>query len=76
MQEVVDIAEETKKHEDEWLLFEVTEVTEHDLPVKGRLLACANSRDEIEEAATKHPGRDLQTIFTGDLVPSGMDPVL
>lgn len=76
MQEAVDIAEETKKHEDEWLLFEVTETTENDMPVKGRLLATSSSRDEIEAAATKHPGRDLQTVFTGDLVPPGMEPVL
>ena len=76
MQEIVDIAEEEKRHEDEWLLFEVVETTENDMPVKGRLLAVSKSRDEIEEAATKHPGRDLQTIFTGDLVPPDMVPVL
>ena len=76
MQGIVDIAEETKKHEDEWLLFEVVETTATDLPVKGRLLARAGSRAEIEKAATKHPGRDLQTVFTGDLVPPGMVQVL
>jgi hypothetical protein len=74
--EIVDIAEETKKHKDEWLLFEVTETTEIDMPVKGRLLAISKSRDGIEEAATKHSGRDLQTVFTGDLVPPGMVHVL
>ena len=76
MSEVVDIAEETKKHRDEWLLFEVTETTENDMPVKGRLLATAKSRDEIEQEAAKQPGRDLQTIYTGDIVPAGMIPIL
>ena len=76
MQETVDIAEETKRHEDEWLLFEVVETTANDLPVRGRLLATSKSRDEIEQEAAKRPGGDLQTIFTGDLVPPGMEAVL
>ena len=76
MSEVVDITKETKKHKDEWLLFEVTETTENDMPVKGRLLATAKSRDEIEQEAAKQPGRDLQTIYTGDIVPAGMIPIL
>ena len=76
MQETVDIAEETKKHKDEWLLFEVVETTANDLPVKGRLLARAESRAEIHEAVMKYPGLDLQTIYTGDPVPRDTVPIL
>ena len=76
MSDVVDIAEETKRHKDEWLLFEVTETTENDMPVKGRLLATSKSRAGINEEAAKYPGLDLQTIYTGDIVPADMIPIL
>ncbi len=76
MSEVIDIAEETKKHKDEWLLFEVVETTENDMPVKGRLLCHSKRRDEIHEAAMKHMGLDLQTIYTGDLAPRDVIPIL
>lgn len=76
MQETVDIAEETRKHKDEWLLFEVVETTANDLPVKGRLLATSRSRAGINEEAVKHMGLDLQTIYTGDLVPRDVIPIL
>ncbi len=65
MPDIVDIAEEEKKHTDEWLLFEVTEVTEQNLPVKGRLLCHSRSRQEIHEVAMRHPDSDLKTTFVG-----------
>jgi len=80
MADVVDIAEESKKYEDEWVLFEVTEVNEVDLPIKGRLLCHSKSRDEIHETAMKV--RDstselgLRTFFTGDPVPADTYVVL
>ncbi len=80
MPEVVDIAEESKKYQDEWLLFEVIEVDEDDQPVKGRLLCHSRSRDEIHEVVMKV--RDsvsdlgLDITFTGDPVPPGMVAVL
>lgn len=76
MPEVVDIAEESNKYEDEWLLFEVIELDERDWPVKGRLLCHSTSRDEIHEIAMRHPESELQTLFTGDPVPAGMVAVL
>ncbi|MHC4253153.1 MAG: hypothetical protein ACYS9X_28875 [Planctomycetota bacterium] len=76
MQEVVDITEETKKHEDEWLLFEVIETDDHDRPLRGRLLAHSKDRDDVHEVVMKHMGLDLQTIYTGDLVPPDVVPVL
>ena len=76
MPAIVDIAEETAKHKDEWLLFEVIETSERDAPLKGRLLASFGNRSEIEKEAARYPGRDLQTIFTGDLVPPGMVAIL
>ena len=76
MQETVDIAEESGRYENEWLLFEVVETTANDLPVKGRLLARAKSRAEIHEAVMKHVGLDLQTIYTGDPVPRDTVPIL
>ncbi len=76
MPDIVDIAEEEKKFTDEWLLFEVTEVTEQDLPVKGRLLCHSESRQEIHEVAMRHLGRDLKIAFTGDVAPPGWTVVL
>ena len=78
MPAIVEIAEESKKHPDEWVLFEVTEVDENDLPVKGRLLCHSESRDEVHEVAMEHRGAGLGllTEFVGDPVPPGMIPVL
>ncbi len=80
MPEIVDIEEESKKYDDEWLLFEVTQVTEQDLPVKGRLLCHSKSRDEIHEVIMRE--RDsaselgFRTFFTGDPVPADTYVVL
>ena len=78
MSETVDIAKESKKYPDEWVLFEVTEVDEKNLPVRGRLLCHSKSRDEIHVVAMDHRGASLGllTEFTGDPVPPGMIPVL
>ena len=78
MPEIVDIAEESKKYEDEWLVFEVVEVDERHWPVKGRLLCHTKSRDEVHEAAVKHRGAGLglRFVFAGDPVPPGMIAVL
>ncbi len=74
MIEAVDIEEEVKRHEDEWLLFEVVETDDHDRPIRGQLLACSESRREINELALKHVGLDLQTVYTGEL--PDMIPIL
>ena len=76
MPEIVDITEESKKYDDEWLLFEVTQVTEQDLPVKGRLLCHSKSRDEVQEVAMRHRGKDLKITFVGERVPAGGYAVL
>lgn len=72
MPDIVAIDEEIGKHQDEWLLFEVVETDDIDRPIRGRLLACSRSRDEIHEVVMKHRGSDLQTVYTGglpDMVP-------
>ncbi len=71
MPETVDIAEESKKYEDEWVLFVVTEVDELHRPVTGRFLTHSTSRDGVHEVAMKHRGEGLglQFIFTGDPEP-------
>lgn len=71
MPEVVDIAEESKKYQDEWVLFVVKEVDELNQPVRGHFLGHNKSRDEIHEVAMKHRGEGLglQFIFTGDPAP-------
>ncbi len=69
MCETLDIAEETARYEDEWLLFEVVETDEVDQPVKGRLLRHSRNHQEIYEEAAKHPGLDLQFVFAGDPFP-------
>lgn len=74
MPDILAIDEEIGKHKDEWLLFEVVETTANDLPVRGRLLARAKSRAEINEVAAKHVGLDLQTVYTGEL--PDMIPIL
>ena len=76
--DIVDIAEESKKYEDEWVLFVVTEVDEHDEPARGRLLCHSRSRDEIHEVAMKHrdEGLGLMPRFVGDPVPSDMIVIL
>ncbi len=74
MADMVDIEEEIKRHEDEWLLFEVVETDDVDRPVRGRLLARSESRREINELALKHVGLDLQTVYTGEL--PDMIPIL
>ncbi len=76
--DVVDIAQEWKKYEDEWVLFEVTEVDERNEPVRGRLLCHSRSRDEIHEVIMRErkPGVRLKTVFTGPPVPPGMELIL
>ena len=76
MQATIDIAEETKKHEDEWLLFEVVETDDHDRAIRGRLLAHSKSRDDIHEVVMKHMELDLQTMYTGDPVPRDTVPII
>jgi hypothetical protein len=70
--EIVEIAEESKQYVDEWLLFEVTELDDRQLPAKGRLLCHDKSRDEIHEVAMKNLGKDLMTAFTGEPIPPDM----
>lgn len=74
MQKAVDIADEIKKHEDVWLLFEVVETDDIDRPIRGRLIARSESRRKINELALKHVGLDLQTVYTGEL--PDMMPIL
>ncbi len=76
MPETVDIEEGTRRYDKEWLLFEVLETDEKNLPVKGRLLCHSESRDEIHEVAMKHPGTPLEITFTGDPVPPGVVVIL
>ena len=76
MAEIVDIEEEARKYEDEWVLFEVTEVNEVDLPLKGVLLCHSESRDEIHEVAMRHRDKDLKITFVGERVPAGGYAVL
>lgn len=76
MAEVVDIAEESKKYEDEWVLFEVTEVDEIDTPISGRLLFHGKSREVLHLEAMKVRDKHTYAFFTGDPVPPNMIPVL
>ena len=76
MAEVTDIAEESKKYTDEWLLFEVTESDEADRPVKGRLLFHGKSREDLHGEAMKACDRHTYAFFTGAPVPPNMIVVL
>ena len=77
MPEIVDIEEESKKYEDEWLLFEVTEADERSIPVKGRLLCHCKGRREGREVVHREVmklrgKKDLYAFFTGELVPPNL----
>ena len=76
MAEVVDIEEESKKYEDEWVLFEVTEVDESDIPVKGRLLhhckGRREGREEVHREVMKVRDKDTYIFFTGEPVPPNL----
>jgi len=76
MPDIVDIEEEAKKHPDEWLLFEVTETTEDDTPLRGRLLFHGTSREDLHREAMKARDLDTYGFFTGAPVPENMIPVL
>ncbi len=75
MADIVMIEDEAKLHKDEWLLFEVTEVTELDgidQPVKGRLLHHCKTRSEAYREETKFRDKDTYVFFTGPPVPPDM----
>ena len=76
MSEVVDIAEEAQRHKDEWLLFEVTEVSDIDQPVKGRLLFHSRSRKDLHQEAMRARDKETFAFFTGDPAPADMVVVL
>lgn len=76
MGETLDIAEETARYEDEWLLFEVVETDEVDQPIRGRLLCHDRNRHVIHEEAMKHPDLPLQFKFTGDAFPPDVVVIL
>ncbi len=76
MQEVVDISGEAERHKDEWLLFEVTEVSEIDVPLKGRLLFHGESPDDLHREAMRSRDKDTYAFFAGDIAPPDMVVVL
>jgi hypothetical protein len=76
MDDVVGIEEESRNHPDEWVLFEVTEVTEDDVPVRGRLLFHGKSRDDLHRHAMRARDLDTYAFFTGEPVPPNLIPVL
>ncbi|MHC5053923.1 MAG: hypothetical protein ACYTKD_04320 [Planctomycetota bacterium] len=78
MPDVVDIAEESKKYPNEWVLFVITKIDGNHRAVKGRLLCHSGSRDEIHEVAMRHRGEGLglKTDFIGDPVPADTYVVL
>ena len=78
MPEIVDIAEESKKYPDEWVLFAITKADDSHRAVEGRLLCHSRSREEIHEVAMRHRGEGLglQFVFTGDPIPPDMVAVL
>jgi hypothetical protein len=73
MAPIVDIEEESRKYEDEWVLFEVTEVDERSVPVKGRLLhhckGRREGREEVNREEMKYRDLDTYVFFTGEPVP-------
>ena len=75
MGEIVDIEEEAAKYKDEWVLFEVIEVDDNDIPVKGRLLF-HGSRDEMNREDMKVRGKETYGFFTGEPVPPNVIVVL
>ena len=54
----------------------MTETTEDDVPVSGRLLCHSRSRDDVHEVAMQNLGKDLLTAFGGEPVPADLYVVL
>jgi len=76
--DIVDIAEESKKCPDEWVLFVITRTDDSHRAVEGQMLCHSVSRDRIHEVAMKHHGEGLglKTDFIGDPVPADTYVVL
>ena len=59
-----------KKYKDEWVIVEVLEENEYEVPTKGRLMAHSKSRDEIYDLLKDLTG-DICVFFAGDIPKKG-----
>jgi hypothetical protein len=57
--------------QDEWLLLEVLETSDEDVPTVGRIIAHSRSRDEIYMELKGSTHKDMALIFSGDIPKKG-----
>jgi hypothetical protein len=78
MDEVQDIRVFEQLYVDEWLLIEVVETDQGDIPRKGVLLCHSKDRDEVHETVMKvrTPEKDLYISYTGEMAPPDVAVVL
>jgi len=74
--ETNDILQIEKQYQDEWLLFEVYEVDEHERPIRGKLLAHSPSHAALDEFLSKIQCDDFYVTYTGERPKKGMAVVL
>lgn len=60
-----------KSFKDEWVLIEVLETDEQDIPIRGRLLHHSKSRETIHRKIMKmdRRGKDLYVRYCGEVAP-------
>ena len=61
------IAEIKERFKNEWVLVEVLEKNNLNLPVKGRLITHSRSRDDTYDAMIKIQGKHLYHFYTGEI---------
>ena len=76
MSQVVSIAKIRDMFPDEWVMAQVTEVDEAEVPLAGTVLIHSPDKltvfHAVEAHLAKHPEAELYTFFTGELIPEGL----
>ncbi|ETX07337.1 hypothetical protein [Candidatus Entotheonella palauensis] len=77
MPKAMSITTIRKTFPDEWVMAQVTDVDDDDVPTAGVVLTHTPDEDTIFDAVklhlTKYPNARLYTFFTGDIVPEGVN---
>lgn len=76
MSQAVPIAKIRDTFPDEWVMAQVTEVDEAEVPLVGIVLIHSPDKLTVFQAVkahlAKHPEAELYTFFTGELIPAGL----
>ena len=76
MSQVIPITKIRETFPDEWVMAQITEVDEAEVPLAGIVLTHSSDKLTVFRAVTahlaKHPEAELYTFFTGELIPEGL----